>query len=183
MEKKVPPVKKTDEAPHETDQKSSELSETDDEESLDEIPEDLLLNESLEDSELDSILTEFDAKPQKISKINHSSSKITTKAVPNQPTSTMKAQSVSKTPASKPAPTTLSPKLPMGTLKELTIWLKQKKSVFEEITFITILRKIPATWGISNEEILIDLLEKLIEEKIIDGKLTATSLKFNCDSL
>lgn len=153
-------------------------SEKDDEVSLDDVPDDVLLNEELDDTELDSILTEFNVKPEKKPKVNLSDPKITVSTVNDKPIGTEKLQNASKSPLIKPSASRSPLKLPVGILKDFTLWLQQKSAIYEEIAFLTILRKIPATWGISDEELLIDLLEKLIEEKIVNGKLTATSLKF-----
>jgi len=65
-------------------------------------------------------------------------------------------------------------------LKEFTIFLLKKSKSYEEISFQTILRKIPKEWQFS-EPVLIDAIENIIENKGISSfnmKMTASCLKF-----
>ena len=139
----------------------------DDDSINDDIPDDILLNEVLDDpllDEMDAILHGKDYKPkpkpkpmQKIDK----NSKNQTDSKPNMP--------------NMPKNTKITKQI----LKEFTIFLLKKSKSYEEISFQTILRKIPKEW-LFTELILIDTIENIIESKGISSfnmKMTANSLK------
>ena len=145
-----------------------ELAHVDEESNIDDIPDDILLNEDLDDpllDEMDAILhgKEYKPKPkpepkQKLDKNSKNQTEIKPN-IPNIPKNT---------------------KITIQILKEFTIFLLKKSKSYEEISFQTILRKIPKEWQFT-ELILIDAIENLIENKGISSfnmKMTANSLKF-----
>lgn len=74
----------------------------------------------------------------------------------------------------------LKPVINKKTMTEFAQYLIKSEKIYEEISFQTILRKIPKDWNY-DEEILIDVLEVLIEKHTIpsfDMKMTRNSLKF-----
>lgn len=145
-----------------------ELEHIDENLNIDDIPDDILLNEELDDpllDEMDAILHGKDyktkPKPELMQKIDiNSKNQIDSKPnILNLPKNT---------------------KITKQILKEFTIFLLKKSQSYEEISFQTILRKIPKKWQFS-ELILIDTIENIIENKGISSfnmKMTANSLKF-----
>ena len=134
---------------------------------IDDVPDEILLNEDLDDpllDEMDAILhgKEYKSKPkpelqQGLDKnpINQTYSKT---YIQNSPDNAIITKQIEK---------------------EFTIFLLKKSKSYEEISFQTILRKIPKEWHF-NEAILIDAIEKIIENKGISSfnlKMTANSLK------
>jgi len=148
--------------------KKKEIEHVDENLIIDDISDDILLNEDLNDpllDEMDAILHGKDYKPkpkpeikQKIDK----DSKNQTDSKPNIP-------NIPK-----------NTKITKQILKEFTIFLLKKSKSYEEISFQTILRKIPKEW-LFTELNLIDTIENIIENKGIssfDMKMTSSSLKF-----
>ena len=135
---------------------------------IDDIPDDILLNEDLDDpllDEMDAILhgKEYKPKPKPELKKNLGNySKNQTEPKPNIP-------NIPK-----------NTKITKQIVKEFTIFLLKKSKSYEEISFKTILRKIPEEWHFT-ELILIDTIENIIENKGISSfnmKMTSNSLKF-----
>lgn len=145
-----------------------ELEHVDENSIIDDIPDDILLNEDLDDpllDEMDAILHGKIYKPKP------------------QPELKQKIDENSKNQASSnviiPSPPE-NTKITKQILKEFTIFLLKKSKSYEEISFQTILRKIPPEWHFT-EPILIDAIENIIENKSISSfnmKMTANSLKF-----
>jgi len=148
--------------------KKKEIEHVDENLIIDDISDDILLNEDLDDpllDEMDAILHGKDYKPkpkpepkQKIDK----NSKNQTDSKPN----------ISNIPKNS--------KITKQILKEFSIFLLKKSKSYEEISFQTILRKIPKEWQFTELK-LIDTIENIIENKGISSfnmKMTAKSLKF-----
>jgi len=148
--------------------KKKEIEHVDENLVIDDISDDILLNEDLDDpllDEMDAILHGKDYKPkpkpepkQKIDK-NSKNQTDSKPNIPNIPKNT---------------------KITKQILKEFTIFLLKKSKSYEEISFQTILRKIPKEW-LFTELVLIDTIENIIENKGISSfnmKMTANSLKF-----
>ena len=134
----------------------------------DDISDDILLNEDLEDpllDEMDAILHGKEYKPRpkpgkKQNLVNYSKKQ-----------EELKSNSTN-------IPNNL--KISKQIVKEFTIFLLKKSKSYEEMSFQTILRKIPKEWQFT-EPILIDTIENIIENKGITSfnmKMTAGSLKF-----
>ncbi len=148
--------------------KKKEIEHVDENLIIDDISDDILLNEDLDDpllDEMDAILhgKEYKPKPkpepkQKIDKNSKNQAEIKP-IIPNIPRNT---------------------KITKQILKEFTIFLLKKSKSYEEISFQTILRKIPKEWQFTELK-LIDTIENIIENKGISSfnmKMTANSLKF-----
>ena len=146
------------------DDLKNELGEVTDEALLEDISDDILLNEDLDDpllAEAEALLGIAKPTPKKISQ---KPKKVPEKAKLPQ----NHEKSGSKAIINK------------QTMKEFTVFILKKAKVYEEISFETILRKLPPSWNFT-EPILIDVLEALIESKTITAikmKMTALSLKF-----
>jgi len=145
-----------------------ELAHVDDDSIIGDIPDDILLNEDLDDpllDEMDAILHGKEYKP---------------KPKP-EPTQKIDNNSKNQTDSKIYVPKSHeNAKISKQILKEFTIFLLKKSKSYEEISFKTILRKIPNEWQFT-ELILIDTIENLIENKGISSfnmKMTANSLKF-----
>ncbi|MHA1474976.1 MAG: hypothetical protein ACTSQ5_07290 [Promethearchaeota archaeon] len=148
--------------------KKKEIEHVDENLVIDDISDDILLNEDLDDpllDEMDAILHGKDykpkPKPEPKQKINENSK--------NQTDSKPKIPNIPK-----------NTKITKQILKEFTIFLLKKSKSYEEISFQTILRKIPKEWQFT-ERYLIDTIENIIENKGISSfnmKMTANSLKF-----
>ena len=140
----------------------------DDESIIDDIPDDILLNEDLDDpflDEMDAILhgKKYKAKPKP---------EVKQKVDRNSKNQTNSKPDISHLPENA--------KISKQNIKEFTIFLLKKSKSYEEISFQTILRKIPKEWQFT-EPILIDAIENIVESKSISSfnmKMTATSLKF-----
>ncbi len=145
-----------------------ELEHIDENSITDDIPDNILLNEDLDDpllDEMDAILHGKVYKPKPKPEItqnlddnskNQESPKV---IIPNPPENA---------------------KITKQILKEFTIFLLKKSKSYDEISFPTIIRKIPKDWQFT-EPVLIDAIEKIIESKGISSfnmKMTASSLKF-----
>ena len=148
--------------------KKKEIEHVDENLINDDISDDILLNEDLDDpllDEMDAILHGKDYKPKPKPELKQNidnNSKNQTDSKPNIP-------NLPK-----------NPKVTKQILKEFTIFLLKKSKSYEEISFQTILRKIPKEW-LFTELILIDTIENIIENKGISSfnmKMTANSLKF-----
>ena len=145
-----------------------ELAHIDDNAITDDIPDDILLNEDLDDpflDEMDAILhgKKYNPKP-----------KPGVKQILDRNTNN---QTLSKTNITGSVG---NAKITKQILKEITIFLLKKSKSYEEISFQTILRKIPIEWQFT-ESILIDAIENIIESKGISSfnmKMTVSSLKF-----
>ena len=145
-----------------------ELAHVDENLIIDDIPDDILLNEDLDDpllDEMDAILhgKEYKQKPKSEKK--------------------EKLDSSSKNQTEFKSKLTNNPnniKITKQIVKEFTIFLLKKSKSYEEMSFQTILRKIPNEWQFT-EPVLIDTIENIIENKGITSfnmKMTADSLKF-----
>ena len=134
---------------------------------IDDIPDDILLNEDLDDplfDEMDAILhgKKYNSKPKPELKQNLNRN-------PNNQADFK--QDISHIPKKT--------KISKQILKEFTIFLLKKSKSYEEISFQTLLRKIPKEWQFT-ESILIDAIENIIENKGISTfnmKMTGNSLK------
>jgi len=148
--------------------KKKEIEHVDENLIIDDISDDILLNEDLDDpllDEMDAILHGKDYKPKPKPELKQKfdkNSKNQTDSKPNIP-------NIPK-----------NTKITKQILKEFTIFLLKKSKSYEEISFQTILRKIPKEW-LFTELVLIDTIENIIENKGISSfnmKMTANSLKF-----
>jgi hypothetical protein len=79
--------------------------------------------------------------------------------------------------ASTPVRASSTP-IPAAVIKPFTYFLLEKTKYYEEISFDTILRKIPPEWSITNESTIIDMIELILAHGLVTGRMTATSLKF-----
>ncbi|MHA1562026.1 MAG: hypothetical protein ACTSPA_07845 [Promethearchaeota archaeon] len=145
-----------------------ELEHVDENSIIDDVPDDILLHEDLDDPLLD----EMDA-------ILHG------KVYKQKPKPEIK-QKLDENSKNQASPNVIIPippenaKITKQILKEFTIFLLKKSKSYEEISFQTILRKVPKEWRFS-EPILIDAVENIIDNKGISSfamKMTANSLKF-----
>ena len=145
-----------------------ELAHVDENLNPDDIPDDILLNEDLDDpllDEMDAILHGKEYKPKPKPEMKEKKDK----QYNNQTESKPNIPNLSK-----------NSKITKQIEKEFTIFLLKKSKSYEEISFKTILRKIPKVWQFT-EPILIDTIENIIENKGISSfnmKMTADSLKF-----
>jgi hypothetical protein len=145
-----------------------ELAHVDDDSIIDDIPDDILLNEDLDDpllDEMDAVLHGKEYKPKPKPELKENLDKISK----NQTDSRPKIPNLPK-----------NTKITKQIVKEFTIFLLKKSKSYEEISFQTILRKIPKEWQFT-ELNLIDTIENIIENKGISSfkmKMTANSLKF-----
>ena len=145
-----------------------ELAHVDENSIIDDIPDDILLNEDLDDpllDEMDAILhgNEYKQRPKSEQKQNFDNN--------------LKNQTDSKSNKTYHPKNT---KITKQIEKEFTIFLLKKSKSYEEMSFQTILRKIPKEWQFT-ELVLIDTIESIIENKGITSfnmKMTASSLKF-----
>jgi len=144
-----------------------ELEHVDENLIIDDIPDDILLNEDLDDpllDEMDAILhgKKYNPKPKLELKQNLNRN-------PNNQTDFK--PDISHIPKKT--------KISKQILKEFTIFLLKKSKIYEEISFQTLLRKIPKEWQFT-ESILIDAIENIIDNEGISSfnmKMTANSLK------
>lgn len=133
----------------------------------DDISDDILLNEDLDDpllDEMDAILHGKKYKPKPKPELKQNLNK-------NSNNQTDSKSDISHLPKNS--------KISKQILKEFTIFLLKKSKSYEEISFQTMLRKIPKEWQFT-EPILIDAIENIIESKGISSfnmKMTANSLK------
>ena len=145
-----------------------DLAHVDDDSNIDDIPDDILLNEDLDDpllDEMDAILHGKKYKPTPKPELKQKLDKNSINQIDSKP-------DISHLPENT--------KISKQILKEFTIFLLKKSKSYEEISFQTILRKIPKEWQLT-ESILIDAIENIIESKGISSfnmKMTASSLKF-----
>ncbi len=151
---------------------NEELEHVDENLIVEDIPDDILLNEDLDDplfDELDAILQGKTYKPKPNIKQRIQAKEISNKKSKNTARiETSKAASIGNL------------KINKQILKELKLFLLKKSKIYEEISFQTMLRKIPNEWGFS-EANLIDAVENIIENKGITSinlKMTANSIKF-----
>ena len=144
------------------------LAHVDENLNVDDIPDDILLNEDLDDpllDEMDAILhgKEYKPRPKAEKKPN---------LVNNSKNQTDSKSNITNIPNSI--------KIRKQIVKEFTIFLLKKSKSYDEMSFQTILRKIPTEWKFT-EPLLIDIIESIIENKGITSfnmKMTASSLKF-----
>ncbi len=140
----------------------------DDESIIDDIPDDILLNEDLDDpflDEMDAILHGKKYNPKPKPEVKQRMDRNSKNQIDSKP-------DISHLPENA--------KISKQILKEFTIFLLKKSKSYEEISFQTILRKIPNEWQFT-DQILIDTIENIIESKSVSSfnmKMTATSLKF-----
>jgi len=145
-----------------------EIAHVDEDSIIDDIPDDILLNEDLDDpllDEMDAILHGKDYKPKPKPELKQKNDKNSK----NQADSKPNIHNIPK-----------NTKITKQILKEFTIFLLKKSKSYEEISFQTILRKIPKEWQFTELK-LIDTIENIIENKGISSfnmKMTSNSLKF-----
>jgi hypothetical protein len=187
---KPPPEKKRE------DIDLKELDDEEDEEDIDgleDISDEELLNEPLDDEldpEIISILnqplkSEEASSPTSVKSNITSSTKITSsgKESIRKEEKIASLQQASIKPINQGKKTTQAVKpIPAAVIRQFTLFLIEKAKYYEEISFDTILRKIPPAWDIREESVLIDLIEKILEHGLLQGKITAHSLKFIGDS-
>ncbi|QEE14699.1 hypothetical protein DSAG12_00513 [Promethearchaeum syntrophicum] len=145
-----------------------ELAQVDEISNIEDIPDDILLNEDLDDpllDEMDAILHGKEYKPKPKPELKEKLYKNSKNQEGSKSNSTNISNNI---------------EIPQQIVKEFTIFLLKKSKSFEEMSFQTILRKIPKEWQFT-ELILIDTIESIIEKKGITSfnmKMTANSLKF-----
>ena len=133
----------------------------------DDISDDILLNEDLDDpllDEMDAILHGKKYKPKPKPELKQNLNKNSNNQIDSKPDISHLPNNI---------------KISKQILKEFTIFLLKKSKSYEEMSFQTMLRKIPKEWQFT-EPILIDAIENIIESKGISSfnmKMTANSLK------
>ena len=153
------------------------------EKNIDDIPDDLLLNDDFDDdplmAEMSGLLGTAAPKVKaNVINTNKSSSKKDTTINPRgKQKTTIQKKAVSKTNPTLHQSKAKDLAFTKAMIKDFTLFMLKKAKIYDEISYYTIIRKLPPKLRLS-EERLIDLLEKIIEKGGLQAKLTATAVKY-----